>query len=51
MPALSHLFGVHPWDIGGPRELSWDELEHYMDALAEHNREIKKAEKATRQRR
>jgi hypothetical protein len=34
-PALSRLYGLHPWDVGGPRYLTFLELGHYRRALRE----------------
>lgn len=31
-PALSHFFGLHPWDVGGPRTLTVMETQVYQAA-------------------
>lgn len=34
-PALSYHFGLHPWDVGGPRELTVAETNVYVRAARE----------------
>src|SRR5256884_7801778 len=35
LPAWSHYFGIHPWDIDGRPCLTFDEIESYNRALGQ----------------
>lgn len=37
-PALTDEFGLHPWDVGGARELTVNELDVYVRTLLERRR-------------
>jgi hypothetical protein len=42
-PALSHLYGLHPWDV---ERLTIDEMDAYLDDLVEYRRQMSKASKS-----
>ena len=43
-PALSHYWGLHPWDVGGPRELTVTETDVYVRAAREMARQEREQE-------